>query len=144
VISGTSNAWRPTVTCKSLILSAALGLAALPLVVACSDDNPIEPQSVRARPDHIVISPAKIDLRVGLSARLKAYMMSPDGEMLAHNAVKWTSSDPGVVSVNNGRVFAKRAGIAVVTAGCGSMCGWAEVTVSEWDEGEGDADNGVH
>jgi len=127
-----------------MILSAALGLAALPLLLACSDDNPIEPRdSVRARADHIVISPAKIDLRVGLSARLKAYMMSPDGAMLAHNAVTWTSSDPGVVLVNNGRLFAKRAGIAVVTAGCGSMCGWAEVTVSEWDEGETDADNGV-
>ena len=131
-------------TCQRLILSAALGLAVLPLLQACSDDNPIEPaNSVRERADQIVISPAKVDMRVGLSARLTAYMMSVDGEMLAHNAVTWTSSDPGVVSVNNGRLFAKRPGIAVVTAGCGSMCGWAEVTVSEWDEGETNADNGV-
>ena len=131
-------------TCRRLILSAALGLAALPLLLGCSDDNPIEPpDSVRARADHIAISPAKIDLRVGLSAQLRAYMMSTDGETLAHNAVTWTSSDPGVVSVNNGRLFAKRAGSAVVTAGCGSMCGWAEVTVSEWDEGETNADDGI-
>lgn len=128
---------------KSSILCAALALALLPLLPACSDEDITEPRSVQARPDHILISPSQIELKVGLSARLRAYMMGADGETLAHNAVTWTSSDPGVVSVNNGRLFAKRPGTAIVTAGCGSLCGWAEVTVSEWDEGEEDADNGV-
>ncbi len=58
--------------------------------------------------------------------------------------MEWTSSDIGVASVLNGRVFGKRPGYVTITAGSRGMSGWAEVTVSEWDEGEDDTDNGVH
>jgi hypothetical protein len=132
-------------TRNSLILSAALGLAALPLFLACSDD-PMEPQGNRlaAEKPSITVSPGLIDVKVGQTIQLTATITDVNGEVVARNAVHWSSSDPGVATVLNGRVHGKRPGHATITAGCSGMCGWAEVTVSEWDEGEEDTDNGVH
>jgi hypothetical protein len=132
-------------TRKSLILSVALGLAALPLFLACSDD-PFEPQSNRtaAEKPSISVSPGLIDMRVGQTIQLTATITDANGEVVTRNAVHWSSSDPGVATVLNGRVRAKRPGHVTITAGCNGLCGWAEVTVSEWDEGEDDTDNGVH
>jgi hypothetical protein len=131
-------------TRKSLILSVALGLAALPLFLACSE-GPIEPQGRNpAEKPSITVSPGLIDMRVGQTIQLTATITDVSGDVVARNVVHWSSSDPGVATVLNGRVYGKRPGYVTITAGCNGLCGWAEVTVSEWDEGEDDTDNGVH
>jgi hypothetical protein len=132
-------------TRKSLIFSAALGLAALPLFLACSDD-PVAPPSSRPTVDgpYIEVSPGVIEMMVGQTIQLTATIRDENGRIVSQNAVEWTSSDIGVASVLNGRVFGKRPGYVTITAGSRGMSGWAEVTVSEWDEGEDDTDNGVH
>ncbi len=47
------------------------------------------------------------------------------------NAVSWTSSAPGTVSVINGKLTAKKAGSATITAVCGAKKDTVKVTVVE-------------
>lgn len=129
---------------KNSMISAALGLGALPLFLACSDEptglhDGNRDLEVAA---YIDVSPRSAEIPVGGTIQLTATIRSADGEALGYGA-EWYSSDPGVATVNNGRVYGKRFGTAIITAGSNTMRAWAEVTVSRMNEEEDDVDDSV-
>lgn len=112
------------------LLSAALGLAALPLFLACTE-NPFEP------PDEpITVSPRMVTLKVGQTLRFEAcvWATNPGGK----GEIAWNSSEPEVAKLldNHGLVIAAATGSAVISAGCGEYCGTAFVTVIDPSGGE--------
>ena len=62
------------------------------------------------------VIPPTLDLMAGSNAQLSAVIKDARGRELHGRPVAWSSSKPAVASVNNGRVTAAAAGIAVVVA----------------------------
>jgi hypothetical protein len=84
---------------------------------------------VAAKLTAVTISPARLSLKVGGSALLSARATDATGKPL-QRAIVWTSSDPTVATVGgNGRVVAKGAGLATVTAQSDQKQASAEVQV---------------
>jgi hypothetical protein len=71
---------------------------------------------VAVTPTAVTVSPARLALRVGGSAVLTARATDANGRSL-QRTITWSSSDPSVATVGgNGRVVAKGAGLATITA----------------------------
>ena len=64
----------------------------------------------------VSVTPPALDLEAGASAQLVVTSKDARGQELQGRTATWSSSKPAVASVNNGRVTAAAAGIAVVVA----------------------------
>jgi hypothetical protein len=111
------------------LLSAALGLAALPLLFACSD-NPYEPED-----DAISVNPRLVTLMVGQTLRFEAYARAAEAQ---GRELTWQSTEPEVAEMldDYGLVVAKAPGTTVISAGSDEFSGTAAVTVIESGGGE--------
>jgi serine/threonine protein kinase len=77
----------------------------------------------------VAVSPARVSLKVGASTVLSARATDATGRSV-QRAIVWTSSDPSVATVGgNGRVVAKGAGLATITAQSEQKQASAEVQV---------------
>jgi hypothetical protein len=78
------------------------------------------------------IAEADVELEIGASRTLSASVLGP-GQQRIDRAVTWSSSDPGVVTVDpgSGRVAAVAAGVAQVTASVETFTDRITVTVAE-------------
>jgi len=91
---------------------------------------------VAARVDAIVLSPKSMALKIGATAMVRAVTKDARGAVLARD-VMWTSSDPTVATIGgNGRVTAKTAGSATITAMADNKTATADVTVAALAAGE--------
>jgi hypothetical protein len=116
------------------LMSAALGLAALPLFLACTE-GPVE-----LADEPITVSPRMVTLRVGQTLRFEANVWAADRD--GKGEIAWNSSEPEVATLldNHGLVIAAATGSAVISAGCGEYCGTAFVTVIDPGGGESEED----
>ena len=74
----------------------------------------------------IVISNSKLSIAVGRAHLLSANVYPADA---TDRTIVWTSSDPEVVSVENGRIVSHKTGTAVITATAGGKSATCVVTV---------------
>jgi hypothetical protein len=78
----------------------------------------------------ISVTPARVELQSGESARLVATAYAPGGESVEAGPMVWRSSDETVATVSTtGDVTAMGVGTATITASFGTVDGQAEVTV---------------
>ncbi len=110
------------------VLSAALGMAALPIFLACDD-----PQGTQL-PD-IAVQPRVVTLRVGQTLRFEAYAYAEEAK---GRDMAWQSTEPEVAELldDNGLVVALSPGTTVISASCDEYRGTAVVTVTEPRGGE--------
>jgi hypothetical protein len=86
--------------------------------------------TVEALPASVEIAEASLSLSPGSSGALTARVLDTEGNRM-ERAVRWSSSDPGVVSVDaaTGRVTAAAAGAAQITASAEGFSDQVTVTV---------------
>ncbi len=107
----------------ALLLATATGAIAL---ASCGDALKIGPGGVVA----IVVAPDSVALAVGSSIELDAVPIDSTGAFLQGFLVTWTSSAPGVASVDEiGTVTGLASGSAVITATVEGFDGNANVSV---------------
>jgi uncharacterized protein YjdB len=81
-------------------------------------------------PASVLVTPGSVSLTVGGSANLVASVRDAGGNTLTGERVTWTTSNPGVVSVQqNGGITAVGTGVATVSATAGGRTGSALITV---------------
>jgi uncharacterized protein YjdB len=79
----------------------------------------------------VVVTPATVSMRVGVSAPLQAQTLDADGGVLTGRTVNWTSSNTAVATVSaQGIVSALSTGAATITATSEGRGGQAAVTVT--------------
>ena len=74
----------------------------------------------------VVITPASLEIKEGETATLVATLLPEDSDL---REATWTSSDPSIVTVQNGVVTAVAPGTAVITAKADDATGTCTVTV---------------
>jgi hypothetical protein len=110
------------------------------LTAACDGSAVISPdlsggQLQPPTPARLVLSPAFQVVDAGESAQFSARISALDGAEIAASEIVWTSSDTTVVAVDaSGRVQARGAGVARVTANSGAVRDSAIITVAEADD----------
>lgn len=110
-------------------------LAAAALAGACADESGITAPPYERTPADVVeltVQPGNVVLRQGEAVQLQAEMTGRDGTPLGglREPILWSSSRPEVAAVSaTGVLLALAPGKAVVTAGCGTYCAFAGVTV---------------
>jgi len=78
----------------------------------------------------VTVSPAAGELRPGEGLSLSVVVADDDGKALsAPKGISWTSSDPAIATVAEGKVVAAGPGTATVTAAYRGLRGTAQVTV---------------
>jgi hypothetical protein len=124
----------------SRLLNAAVGLALVPLILAC-DDSLTGPETPRsgpgggAEPAVFAIEPAGLRIEVGETIQLTAVL----GERtLQPTEVIWRSSAPAVAEVADGMLLGVSEGRATVTAKYAGNIAMAGVKVVSEREGEDD------
>ena len=107
----------------------SLAVSALLLIIsiACSKDPGAAPEPTTVAVSSIKLSRNAISLSVGETVVLTA-TVSP--ENASDKSVTWTSSDPNVATVADGKVSAIATGSATITARCGNVEAKCAVTVS--------------
>ena len=113
---------------KPLFSSIIAALAVLSMVACGPKDDPVIAVT------GITLSQTSISLEVGGKVSLTATVSPSDA---TDKTVTWTSSDPSVVSVENGLVKAVSPGYAIVTATAGGKSARCEVTVQIPSSNEG-------
>jgi hypothetical protein len=99
---------------------------ALLVLAMAACDSPATMDPVAA----VTVSPAEPVVVFGDSLRIFATTRDRDGNQLIGRPVTWTSSAPGIVSVNNeGLLKAHGWGTARITATSGGLSAWVPVTV---------------
>jgi hypothetical protein len=83
-----------------------------------------------AKVDVVAVAPRRLTMTVGDLAVLRATARDAGGNPLPRDPV-WISSDPTVVTVGGGKVTAKAAGTATITAQIESKTGTADIQVVE-------------
>lgn len=79
----------------------------------------------------VVVTPATLSMRVGVSAPLQAQTLDAEGSALTGRAIAWASSNAAVATVNaQGTVTGVSAGAATITATSEGRTGQAAVTVT--------------
>lgn len=79
----------------------------------------------------VVVTPASLSMRVGLTTPLQVQTLDADGASLTGRTVTWTSGNPSVATVNSqGVVTALSPGAATITATSEERTGQAAVTVT--------------
>ena len=107
-------------------------LVALALAKGCGDGPAAPPTPDPSRPTTVVVSPATVELTAsGETVQLTAEVRDQNGGLMVGAAVRWSTSDPSVASVNaSGLVTGVGEGVATITARAGSGEGTAEVRVA--------------
>ena len=117
------------------IIRLSAVLAAVALAKGCGDgDSPAAPPTPEpARPTTVTVSPATAELTaLGATVQLTAEVRDQNASVMAGATITWTSSAPGVATVNaSGLVTAADNGAATITASAGSASGSAVVTVAQ-------------
>ena len=86
--------------------------------------------TVTRTPASITLSPDSVTLEaVGDTVRITAVVRDTNGDVITGAAVAWSSSDPGIASVDGGLVTAAALGTATVTASAGDLSASAAVVV---------------
>jgi len=79
----------------------------------------------------VIISPATVSIRVGVTATLFAQTLDAEGAALTGRTIVWSSSNPAVASVNaQGIITAVAAGAATISATSEGRTGQVAVTVT--------------
>jgi len=79
----------------------------------------------------VVVSPASVSMRVGVSAPLQAQALDAEGGVLTGRSVTWTSANTAVATVSStGVVTGVTPGATTITATSGGRTGQAAVTVT--------------
>ena len=78
----------------------------------------------------ITVSPSTVSLTVGQSQVCTATVSDTSGNVLAGQAVTWTSSNTAIATVSSATIMAVAAGSATITATCGGKSATCAVTVS--------------
>ncbi len=107
-------------------------------LAGCGDSttDPVPPPPPPPDPPRattVTVSPAAAELTaLGATVQLAAEVRDQNGQVMAGTAVTWTSSSPGVATVNaSALVTAASNGTATITATGGSASGSATVTVAQ-------------
>ena len=126
----TSNAAVATVSGTGLVSGGAIGTATI--TASSEGRNGTATITVTSVPVATVsVSPATASLQVGQIVQLTASPKDASGNPLTGRVVTWTSSAPGVASVNgSGLVTSVAAGSATITATSEGRSGTAAVTVT--------------
>ncbi|HMJ58527.1 MAG TPA: Ig-like domain-containing protein [Gemmatimonadales bacterium] len=126
----TSNAAVAAVNGSGLVSGGATGTATI--TASSEGRNGTATITVTNVPVATVsVSPATASLQVGQTVQLTASPKDAGGNPLAGRVVTWTSSAPGVASVNgNGLVTSIAAGSATITATSEGHSGTAALTVT--------------
>jgi trimeric autotransporter adhesin len=80
-------------------------------------------------PDSITVTPESRELAPGATADFTATVLDDARRPVERPAVVWSSNEPGVATVMDGRVVAAGAGTAVITAAVGTLKATAQVKV---------------
>jgi uncharacterized protein YjdB len=80
-------------------------------------------------PDSIAVTPESRELAPGATADFTAAVLDDARRPVEKPSVVWSSNEPGVATVMDGRVVAVGAGTAVITATAGTLKATAQVTV---------------
>jgi uncharacterized protein YjdB len=81
-------------------------------------------------PASVSVSTASRELHPGETVVLSVVVVDDGGKpVTVPRTITWTSSDPGIATVTDGKVVATGAGTATVTAATGSLRGTAQITV---------------
>jgi uncharacterized protein YjdB len=103
-------------------------LAGCLLLGGCGDSPPTAPSSMDE--EFVHLSPEQLELIAGASYPLAIEAQDKNGISLPPTRIKWTSSNTGVAIADvNGRVTARGAGIATITASFGAVADATRVTV---------------
>lgn len=110
----------------------AIGLLALPLLLACGEDvaGPEGDQIRGDRPTNLEVTPSAAMIPVGGFVNLSAVLYGVEGEVVAGHSVDWASSNPGVARVSsNGVVRGVAPGSAQIKASGSGLIGHASIRV---------------
>jgi hypothetical protein len=126
----------------SQALGTVLGLAALPLLLSCSDPAGLEDiqnegddglELIHQKPMTLVIHPSAADIEVGETIRLRAVLHAADGRVLDTDFdVTWSTSRPERVAITpDGYAIGREPGFSRIMAESAVASDWTYVTV--WD-----------
>lgn len=135
----------------SQVLSSFLGLAALPLLLSCSDPAGLEEgkiddgqgeELIRQKPMTLVIHPSAADIEVGEAIRMWAVLHAPDGRVLDSDFdVTWSTSNPErVIITPDGYAIGREPGSSRIMAESAFASDWTHVTV--WKDAPPDSPPG--
>jgi len=114
--------------------STKLWLLLLITVLACTskDDGDTEPTEANTTPANITINAqSSYEGLLNESFQLTAVVTNSDGEVLAGQTISWTSSDPGVATINNaGLLRIISDGQILITASIGTVEGIKTITIT--------------
>lgn len=128
------------------IFSALIGLAALPLFLACDagPTGPDYPDRKQDREEAAKLIPEWNFIAVGETVHLRAVLPGRgngiDDGLDEAEKLEWESSDPAVAIVDGGEVRGLQPGNVVITAQFGGFRGSAQVTVRARSRYEPDDD----
>jgi hypothetical protein len=124
----------------SRTLGALIGLAALPLFLACQDD-PLGPSGRLEEPEttDVQVVPEWNLIEVGETVQLRALLPGARGD----GDVEWETSDPEIALVDGGEVVGREAGQVTITAEWEGHRGMARVTVQDPDRMEPEDDDEI-
>jgi lactocepin len=94
-------------------------IATLTLIGACSDTTGLDSnQKIEPLPTGgMTVTPSGVAMVPGQTVVLRAHLYTNSGDALAQGGVSWSSSHESVATVTqDGEVFARAAGYAVITA----------------------------
>ena len=118
-----------TVSPSGLVLGVSPGsilLTATSEGVIGSDTLVVEFEAVAS----VAVDPSSVAVGAGLAVQLSATVIGTSGDTLINRVVTWSSSAPGVASVDsNGLVTGQAAGSATITATSEGVDGTSNVTV---------------
>lgn len=122
----TSDEGVASVDASGTVTAKRSGTASIGAAVGSAKGNA---QVVVAIPASVTVSPATLDLPTDRTGTLTAAVVDDTGAPFTARPVVWSSSDPAVASVADGKVVAVGPGAATVTAAVGTLRATAQVTV---------------
>jgi hypothetical protein len=123
----------------SRYIGALIGLAALPLFLAC-EQNPMGPSDQRLpeqQTTDVKVLPEWTLIEVGETVQLRALLPGTRGD----GDIEWETSDPEIALVDGGEVQGRKAGQVTITAEWEGHRGMARVTVQNRRRIEPEEDN---
>ncbi len=124
-----SDSGVATVSSSGLVTGVSIGDATI--TATCEGQSAstavvVEYESVAS----VSLDPPSAAVGAGLGAQFTVYVIGSSGDTLVNRVVTWSSSAPGVATVNaNGLVVGVVAGTATITATSEGVSGTADVTV---------------
>jgi hypothetical protein len=124
----------------SRALGSILGLAALPLLLSCSDPVGLEdpedrgsdgPELIHQKPMTLVVHPSAAEIEVGETIRMWAVLHAADGRVLDTDFdVTWSTSRPERVAITpDGYAIGRGPGNSRIMAESAEASDWTYVTV---------------